>query len=347
MLSGSRRFGRAEAQLLWALTLATENGLPLESEVEAFALTLWRGPRRKLETFAGLLRDGHSFADALELAPRVLPRPIIMELRVAEELGTLPEALRQCALRQTRALSTALTDGSLMSWAAYAWGMLLVIPLLVSFLVIFIVPKFKSIFNDFDVELPALTRGLIQGSEIVSDNFGMLSLLFAVPILIAMAATVAHIVGWGNLNVPLLMRWFPRRDAPELLRSLALSVRAGRPLTPLLVEMADHQHRSDLAGRYRRMAQTLAAGEPTGQVLCQEGFIRDVEASALEASARNDNLPWTLRMLADGMDSRERRRIQFWIELLKPLFIVAIGLLVGLVVLGMFLPLVKLLNDLS
>ncbi len=58
-----------DGQFLWVLTLATESGLPLVPEVEAFAQTQWRSARRKFEILAGLLRDGHSLSDALELAP--------------------------------------------------------------------------------------------------------------------------------------------------------------------------------------------------------------------------------------------------------------------------------------
>ncbi len=277
----------------------------------------------------------------------MLPRPTIMELRVAEETGTLTQVLRQCALRQTAALAAQQSQGSLLPFSAYAWGMLLIIPLIVSFLMYWIVPKIKYIFNDFGIELPTLTTGLIRTSDVIFDHFGLLSVVVTIPILAALAATVVYIVGWGNLNLPLLMRWFPRRDAPSLMRSLALTVKSGFPLPAMLSELAEHHPRRDLSARYRRMSQALEAGEPTWQVLRQEGFVRPEEAAALEAAARNDNLPWVLTMLADGIDGHWRRRGSFWAELLKPLIVIGIGVVVGLFVISMFLPLVKLINELA
>ncbi len=335
-----------ESHFLWTLALAVENDLPLDDEVEAFAVPLWRRHRRKYQELAGRLRDGRSLIDGLELGG-VLSATIVAELRAAQAAGTLPQALRAVAARQTGSLLTNRFNASIAITSVYVWSILTTVFAVVTFLMYWIVPKFKAIFNDFGVELPAWTAQMMVFSDWFIDYFYLSMPLLSVPILTAIAATVVGVVGWGNLNFPLLMRWFPRWDAPGLLRGLAYAVYSGRPLSDTLEEMAEHQRRSDVTERLLRMRQSLDLGQPLPSVLAQEGYVRPVEAEALAASAKAGNLHWAMRTLAESMERTGWHRTQFWLEFLKPAAVLLVGCVVAFFVIAFFLPLVKLINELS
>ncbi|MCA9075144.1 MAG: type II secretion system F family protein [Planctomycetaceae bacterium] len=335
-----------ESHFLWTLALAVENDLPLPEEIDAFAVPLWRRTRRRYRRLAERLREGRSLMDGLELGG-VLPSSVVAELRAAQAAGTLPIALRAVAARQTDTLLNNRFNGSIAITSVYVWTVLATVFAIVGFLMYWIVPKFKEIFNDFGVTLPSWTTHMIRFADWFLDYFYLSMTFLSLPILVAIGATVVGVVGWGNLNYPLLMRWFPRWDAPGLLRGLAYAVDAKRPLSETLEEMAEHHRRSDVTERLLRMQQLLDGGESLSTVLLQEGYVKPVEAEALSAAARAGNLNWALQTLAESMERTGWHRTQFWLELLKPAAVMLVGCVVMYFVIGFFLPLVKLINELS
>ena len=301
-----------ESQFLWTLALAVKQNLPLADEVDAFAESL---PSRKRGAYYGLsnrLRDGRSLGEALELTSGVLSRPIATELRTAEDSGTLPSVLTDIAARLTSTLSRSQFDSSFAIAILYGWVLLTIEGLIIGFVMYWIIPKYKEIFEDFGVELPRLTVSAINASDLFVGYFYLLISMLEVPILVALALALVYCIGWGNLNYPLLMRWFPRRDAPPLLRSLSHAVETGQPLKEIVEDMAHRHLRSDMRQRLLRISRALELGQPLRDPLCNEGFIRAKEADALAAAQRAGNLPWGLRTLADSMEATSRHRAQFW-----------------------------------
>ena len=334
-----------DAQLLWTLALAVKNELPLAEEIDAFAEPLGSRQKKAYYGLSSRLRDGRSLGEALEMSSRVLPRSVASELRMAEDAGTLPRVLTQTAAQYSASLSRAQVDSSLAVMLVYGWSMLAIELAIVSFVMYYIVPKFKVIFEDFGVALPPLTRSAITTADFfLGDSLVGLPLL-GLPILAGMAAAIVYFLGWGNLNLPLLMRWFPRQDAPPLLRSLAHAVGASQPLDEVLDNMAHRHLRFDMQQRLLRIGRAVERGQSLGDPLSNEGLISSPEAAALAAAQRAGNLAWALQTLANSMEASTRHRIQYWLEIVKPALIVSIGLTVGWFVLALFLPLVQLITD--
>jgi len=163
--------------------------------------------------------------------------------------------------------------------------------------------------------------------------------LLFVPAALLLVSPLISLVGWENLNFPLLMRWFPRRDAPEVLRTIAAIVDSGRPLSETLAEIAMHHPREDLRRRLSRVACDLGDGEFSWAVLCHDRFLRRDEAAALDSARANGHLAWALRSLADAVEARQRMRTAWAFEWQRPVLIGVLGALVAFVCVGLFLPL--------
>jgi type II secretory pathway component PulF len=340
------RLGR-QTQLLWTLALAVRQNLPLAEEVEVFSEQLWKRQQIRYVHLANRLRDGRSLGEALELSPGILPRPVAAEIRMAEQAGRLPEVLTELAASSSRTLERSRNDNTIALTLLYGWLLLSVLLLVASFIMYWIIPKYKAIFNDFGVDLPPMTISLIETSDMFFANFLLVVPLLGLPMIAAGVIATVYFVSWGDLNLPLLMRWFPRQDAPALLRALSHVVGAGQPLPELVDEMSHRHLRSDIRSRLAQIAEALQRGEPLWNALRDVGFIRPLEAEALAAAQRAGNLPWAMRTLADSIVRSSRRRSLFWLEILKPTVVIGVGLIVCWFVVAMFLPLVQLVMALA
>jgi type IV pilus assembly protein PilC len=336
-----------QTRLMWLLAIAVENNMPLADEIDAFADSFWGGFRAKVFRLADHLRDGVALADALEVHPGLLPRSVVISVRTGEQTRGLGRVLRTCAAAQTRELQRTHLDGSLVAVTMYYWWILTTLSLVVGFICYWIIPKYKAIFDDFGVELPAPTVSLINTADTLVGNFWLIVPLIGLPLSLILLLTYIHLVGWGNLNWPWLLRWFPRRDAPEVLHNLAFAVAAEQSLPQTLETIGGRHYRRDLGERLQRIGAAVDAGDDGWQSLGYEGFVSRAEAEAVRASARAGHLAYALDALAGSMERVRRHRTLWWIEICKPLIVIVMGCLVAAFCLAMFLPLVKLINDLN
>ncbi len=334
-----------QGRLLWLLTIAVENGMSLADELDAFALE-FHGPRRlRLRDLADRLRDGSSLADGLEVDGKLLPAVDVLAIRVGEETGTLPATLRGAALRHAGVMRQTYIDGSVAALASYYWLVIAALFVMLTSLMYWIVPKFKRIFEDFGVPLPDVTKAVIHLSDHIATYFWLIIPAVSLPMSLIFVLSYMYLVGWGNLNWPLMMRWFPRRDAPGVLRSLAVAAASGRPLTPVVGTMAERHPRRDLGERLERIGLSLEAGEAPWASLQEEGFLSLREADVVNAAARARHLPFALHSLADSIDRIRRQRLLWLIELVNPLVVLGLGAFVAVYCVAFFLPLIQIVNS--
>jgi type II secretory pathway component PulF len=333
-----------QCRLLWLLAIATENGLSLADEIDAYALEFRGSWRPRLRNLADRLRDGSSLADGLEVDGRLLPVSDLVAVRVGEEAGTLPATLRATALHRTAVLKQTYVNGSVAALASYYWLVIAVLLSTITWLMYFIVPKFKVIFEDFGVELPEVTRFMIEVSDHIATYFWLIVPALSLPMSLAFVLSYMYLVGWGNLNWPLVMRWFPRRDAPGILRGLAVVAASARPFPPIVAAMAERHPRRDLGERLERIGQRLEAGDDAWMSLSQEGFLSGSEADAVAAAARARHLPFVLDSLADSIDRTRQQRLLWLIELVNPLVIIGLASFVATYCIAFFLPLVNIIQ---
>lgn len=330
----------SQISLLWRLSIASENGLPYAEEVESASPGAGRHRREGLAALANRLRDGQSLGHAIDDGSPLLPRGDILAIRATDGSPALATTLRESARRSVRNLSELREGGAALPLQAYVVNVVVILLIIVSFLMYWIIPKFKEIFNDFGVELPAISKRLFDLSSSAGTYWFIVGPVLFLPMALLLTPPIIALAGWENLNFPLLMRWFPRRDAPEVLRIIAAVVESGRPIGATLTELAGHHRRDDLRTRLDRVAAELETGEYSWEILCRDGFIRRDEAAALDAAAGNNHLAWALRTMADGIDSHQRTRTAWFLEWQRPVLIGSLGIFVAFICCAMFLPLV-------
>jgi type II secretory pathway component PulF len=342
MLARSIHNGRASRQgmLLWSLAMAAERRLPLIPEFEDFALVTGGAWQSRARQVADRLRAGETLAGALERVPGLLPPFVTLAIQVGEETGSLPQALREAALgicaRQQRA-------GEVTSWSTF-WVLisyLLVIGgTVVFFICYFIVPKFKKIFSDFGTELPPITQAVLH----LADSGILLALPFGI-MTVALVCYVSGLLrGWGEFDIPGINWLFPHIHGPPIVRNLAVVTETGRPLISGLAALANGYPKRPIRRRLQRVLQEVESGGPCWPALRRENLIGARDMALLAAAERVGNLPWTLRVVADGIQRRRWNRLLVWTEFLQPALIICIGLVVLVIAVAFFYPMVSLLE---
>lgn len=344
-VAGKRRQAQ-QAELLWLLATTVSSGSNLASDLESYAKGSWGLRRRRLLDLAKRIRQGIPLSEIV-VPQGLLPRSATLEIQAGMRSGRLHEALRSAALRQTRELIDDSQAGRAQLALMYPAVMITSASLLVGFLMYYIVPKLKKIFDDFGTELPQITKALISASDNVL-HFGLLIWpLVVLPVVLFVIASVAQFHGWRVVSQKLVGFWFARAHAADLLRFMSQAVASGRPLQQSLDGLAYMDVPSLMQRRVSLMTSAIVQGDSCWQQLRRQRFLRHKEVALLEAAEKVGNLPWAMNAIADGIERRWSYRLRGLMEVFGPLVVVLIGMAVGFIALGMFMPLVKLLNDLS
>lgn len=333
-----------QTTLLWTLAVAVEKQLPLVPFLDALADEATGKWGWTLRGLAGFLNSGSSIPDALEAIPGLLPAETVAAIRIGAQSGRLAPALRESAARYSKRYESAPpVEGSEIG---YLCGLLFAMLTVVTFVMYWIIPKYKAIFEGFDTRLPELTIAVVEVADFAAGHW-YLVVLFAMAIA-GVLRIALQLAAWraGAIGAPQWLTWLlPRLQTPLLLRSLGLAVDGGHPLPGALAVLTERH--PDIAFR-RRLAQveeSVALGADCWQGLYAVGLLRRGEVAVLDAAQRVGNLGWALRGIADSVERRSEQRLRILRELLRPVGLLMAGTVVAFFVIGMFLPLVKLISN--
>ena len=305
-----------------------------------------RRTRRALAMIADRLDRGVAFDEAVQGQLQLVPADLQVLIHAGLKTGDLSSLLDQYLQYARIAL-----DSRRQNWlmAAYPMQLLLGGLLLMAVIAVWIVPDFSKIFMGFDIELPALTILVLYASDVFTSWWGV------VP-----AGLLGVVVaGWWLLGVlagptrqkylyyvPVVGRKLRLTSMSRFCHLLSLGVSQRVPL-PEALRLAGQGSRDPYV---QRAAAEMAGDVEGGLSLTHAGMQRRMLPEAMhvfEWEGREPAFSESLQATGDICAARARLQTNFARVALEPLAICSIASLVGLVVIALFLPLVKLLNVLS
>lgn len=337
-----------QGAVLWTMALSLRSGSNMIEDLETLANSQSVLQRGKVIRLADRLFEGCTPDDALRRTPGVVTNAAVLAARAGAKNGTLAESLRDAAVRHTGQYEQFSGTAFSPSMAfLYLVAVPLVASLILSGIMVYIIPKFKEIFEGFDTNLPELTVNLINLSDWTARYWYLLAPFFLLGMALTCLLSITYVIGFSEFEIPLFGRWCQRLDLPNLLRIFASTVRQKRPLDETVNAISASHKRAAVRTSMDEVYSLMAAGEDPWQAMRSQKLLTQHELGALRSAQRAGNLPWALEQLAESLERRLSFRWKAWLELLQPLIVVVLGLTVGFICISMFLPLVKLLNDLS
>jgi general secretion pathway protein F len=330
--------------LLWALTVAAEKGIPLEQAARALADERSVQIGLPVARLADLLEAGVPLPTALTTSRNRLPIDVLLTVRMGVESFRLDEALRmsldygehfQGVLREIAAKFFYLV-------AVVAVGLAVV-----TFTMLKIVPVFSQMFDDFGLILPSVTQSVVWASDWAIHYWFVVLPGIVMALMILLGAALTFYLGSSRYEIPVLQRIWMRCDSALIMRVLAVSVRQQQDLAAAVSRLASHYPRAGIARRLSRASKRIEQGQAWTEALHQVGLIRSEERAVLESAQRVGNLAWALDEMAESTLRRLGYRLRAVIQFVFPLVILAFGLLVLWFVVGLFLPLISMIQGLA
>lgn len=172
----------------------------------------------------------------------------------------------------------------------------------------------------------------------------VMGVLLLAPILVLPMLMLLFYVGWFPRDLPGVWRLFRRYDGALVMRGLALSIRRGLPLPQALALIQENYPIRQVASQLAQAGGRIAQGSDWCQSLRQTGLIGSADAAVLAAGQRAGNLDWALEEMADSAVRRQTYWVQLLTQILFPITLLLLAGVIFVFVLGVFLPLVSLIQ---
>lgn len=345
------RFHKISAKSL-ALTcrqfsIILKAGLPLVQTVDLVA------EQCADKTLAQLLRqvsedvsNGWSLSYSFDQRGGKLPVTFRETIRAGEESGDLISAFDRMAKYYDRTAKTHAKAISTMTYPAFV----IVVAVVVVFVIMkYAVPAFINTFADMDVELPAITLGLIAVSDFFA-RFGVLVLAGLVAIIAACwlysrTEKGGMLFSRLRLGLPVLGEIGRMAGASQFAHTMAAMLAAGVPILQSIAVSSRAMSSLVMAQEVMESVAGVEAGRGLGDSMAGA---RELPQMLIQMTAVGESagaLESTLNILAEYYDNEVDVRTERALALLEPIIICCLAVFVVLILFAVYLPLFSLYNN--
>jgi type IV pilus assembly protein PilC len=324
------------------LTLS-KSGLPLQKSLDLLARqTRSEQLRAAVEDVQERVRAGALLSEAFEAVGR-FPKIYYSSLRAGERSGSLDRVLAQYVGYQKARRSFRKKFLAALIYPAF---LLVFLGGLIAFVVTFIVPRFALLYADLDVQLPSLTRFMIEFSLGARQVGGivLLALLGAALLLRGARRSLRARLAWDHVKfrLPLVGKLLLKFSVAEFARTMATLLQGGIPVVAALDTAKDSVSSPLLARAIDQVRKEVEGGRPLSTSLRQTGFFPEIVLDMVEVGETTGALPSMLESLAEFFEEDVNIDLSTLVALVDPLMIASIAVVVAFVLVAFYLPLFSL-----
>ncbi|MGL4550700.1 MAG: type II secretion system F family protein [Gemmataceae bacterium] len=294
------------------------------------------------------VESGSTLSEAFAKHPSCFDRLYVNMVKAGEAGGALEIILKRLADFKEKAQSLKRKiQGALV----YPVVVILVAVSILTFIMLYIIPKFEKIFKDFNMTLPEMTRALMAVSKWFSLYWYVLPLFplagWLLLKLIRLSKTGNYAVDRVYLFIPIIGPLIEKTIVARTTRTLGTLVASGVPILEALSIVRETCTNAVFERMYQRVYESIREGDTIAQPLKESRLVDDMVVNMIDVGEETGDLDSMLYKIADVYEEEVDVMVESLISLLEPLMIVFLGVVIGSIVIALFLPLIKLLEGLS
>jgi len=331
------------------LSTLQDAGLPIVRSVKILEGQLKPGAlKNTLVTVADDVEGGMTFSEALGKHPRAFDKLYVNMVRAGEIGGVLDAILQRLA--DFREKSQRLKK-KILGAMIYPAAVLIVAGCIVGGILTFIVPKFKEMFDELDVELPAMTQMLMQISDFLKYHWywGIAGIIGIIVFVKAVGATSGgrYIIDKIKLQIPLFGTIINKSVIARFTRTLGTLVASGVPILEALNITKETAGNAVVARAIGNVHDSIREGESIAEPLAQSKICDDMVVNMIDVGEETGDLDKMLLKIADQYDEDVDVAVAGLSSLIEPAMIIILGGICGFIVISLFLPLITLMNSMG
>ncbi len=330
-------FNRQLADLIGA-------GIPL---VKGLAILMKQTHNEKLSAIIQTVLDdvqgGATFADALAKHPDTFSKLFVAMVRSGEAGGMLDEILERLA---DFSEAEEQLKGKVKAALAYPVVMILAGSVAVFVMFAYVIPKITGTFEQLGQALPAITLLLINISHLAQAYWWMI--LLGAAILgfgfVQWTKTAEGRALWHRLQLklPLVGPLVQKREVARFCRTLGSLLKNGVSILQALDITREVVDNTVVKEEVDKVVDEITQGAAVARPLMDSKVFPPVAVNMIAIGEETGRLPEVLLRVSESFEGQVERTVRTLTSLIEPVIIVAMGVVVGFIVIAMLLPIFSL-----
>ena len=218
---------------------------------------------------------------------------------------------------------------------------------------IFVIPRFKTIFKDFGSELPQITKMLLSISDWLGPGFGWIYIIGTPFLLVALSKLVRMSDGGRyamdsiKLKIPVLGGILSKTAIARFTRTLGTLISAGVPILDAINITKDTCGNEVFGRALSKVHDAIREGESFADPLRATKICDALVVNMIDVGEETGDLDKMLIKVADNYDNDVDVLVGSLISILEPIMVVVLGLIVGFIVVSLFMPMISLIQNIS
>ena len=292
-----------------------------------------------LQSLRESLDSGRELSAALRLHPKVFSNFYISMVQVGEMTGRLDETFMslyghlEFEKDMKERISSALR---------YPMFVMIAMALAIVVVNIFVIPAFAKVFSGFQTELPLMTR-ILMGFSSFMINYWVLLLALLIGVVTGFRKYINTVQGryqWDKykLELPIAGKIIFKSTLARFARSLALAFKSGIPILQGLSVVSLVVDNAYMRKQIEQMRDGVERGESILRTASASKIFNPTVLQMIAVGEETGDMDGLMFEVA-GMYEREvEYEVKTLAQQIEPIMIVALGILVLILALGIFLP---------
>ena len=341
------------ADLAFALTqLSTyiKAGITLIDSVRILAKQAEKPEKKKIyQLIIYDLLSGESFSNALAKQPRVFPKLLVNMVKSSELTGDLPNILDDMANyyesidKSRKEVKSAMTYPTVVAILAV---------IVVTFVFVWVVPQYESMFNSFHQDLPGITKLTISISNFINTNLTdiLLTIILILALYLYLFRNVRSfrlVMQTIYLKLPVIKNLIMYKEISMFSRTFASLINHGVYISASMDVLLKVSENEVYRRIIKRTVDNLNAGGKISETFKDNPVIPVVAYEMIVTGESTGNLGEMLEKVADYYDGLNKNAAAAIKSLIEPALIIFLAAIVGIIILSVILPMFGLYNSLS
>lgn len=326
------------------LSTLVAGGIPL---VRALGLLSEHAENQNMQICLGMVYKevsaGGAFHKALEKHPKVFNEIWCSLVQAGEVSGQLATVLRQITeyVRSQEELK-----GKIISALAYPSVMALGATGVLIYFMLFIVPTFAKIFEDFHMELPTITKMVMMFSNMLT-HYALITILCVAAIvwgLRAYISTPAGLLNWNKFmfSLPLFGQLMKNMNLEQMLTTMSTLLRSGVSILNAVAVLENMYKKNLIFQNALKSAKAdIAGGRSISESFKKTGIFPGMVTQMMWMGEESGKLPDIIVVLSSFYKQQINQFIARFTALIDPILLVGMGGVVGVLVMSIFIPIFK------
>lgn len=294
------------------------------------------------------VEGGSTLAEALSKHPAVFEQLFVPMIEAGEVGGVLDVVLNRLAgyLEKANALKKKVKGAMVYPMFVSIFALIMIVVMMIC-----IIPTFKTMFEDFEAKLPFLTQALLNISDFTKKFFVFIAIAFfgLIQSFNAYKKTAHGMkqIDKISLFLPIFGKLLRKVAIAKFTRTLGTLISSGVSILDSLAITAKTAGNKIIEGAILKSRLEIQEGKTIAEPLKNTKVFPQMVCQMIAVGEETGALDEMLNKIADFYDQEVNATVEILTSILEPIMLILLGLVVGIVIIALFLPILTLVGSMK